>query len=198
MNKCLVLFVEGDTEVEFYKKVIQYIRQVDMEGRLDIHVEFKNVKGVGGFKKFALRKFIKEIVPNYKDEEFYIALCRDTDVFELALKPPVNWEEVEAAFRKQQVKDVLHIEARRSIEDWFLYDIEGIKTFLRLKKSTKVQGSTGYEKMKNLFKCANKMYFKGKRSNGLIEHLDISKIIQKTRTELLPLFKVFEKCNEEK
>lgn len=28
MGKCLVLFVEGDTEVEFYKRVISFISSV--------------------------------------------------------------------------------------------------------------------------------------------------------------------------
>ena len=92
MNKCLVLFVEGDTEVEFYKRVLLNARQKRPQKRFDISIECKNVKGVGGFKNIALRKFIKEIKPKYGEEcEFSIALCRDTDVFELSPKPPVDW-----------------------------------------------------------------------------------------------------------
>ena len=83
MSKCLVLFVEGDTEVEFYKRVISNARQKRVDGRFDINIECKNVKGVGGFKNLALRKFIKEIKPKYGEEcEFSVALCRDTDVFD--------------------------------------------------------------------------------------------------------------------
>ena len=52
MSKCLVLFVEGDTEVEFYRRVISKARQKRTNGRFDINIECKNVKGVGGFKKF--------------------------------------------------------------------------------------------------------------------------------------------------
>lgn len=50
MNKCLVLFVEGDTEVEFYKRVLLNARQKRPQKRFDISIECKNVKGVGGFK----------------------------------------------------------------------------------------------------------------------------------------------------
>lgn len=105
MNKCLVLFVEGDTEVEFYKRVLLNARQKRPQKRFDISIECKNVKGVGGFKNIALRKFIKEIKPKYGEEcEFSIALCRDTDVFELSPKPPVDWVEVESTFKEYGVK----------------------------------------------------------------------------------------------
>lgn len=48
MGRCLVLVVEGDTEVEFYKRVISDARQKRTDGRFDINIECKNVKGVGG------------------------------------------------------------------------------------------------------------------------------------------------------
>ena len=99
MGKCLVLFVEGDTEVEFYKAIIGDARLRRPNKQFDISIEIKNVKGVGGFKNNALRKFIKEIKPKYDtDTDFVVALCRDTDVFELSPKPPIKWEEVEKEF----------------------------------------------------------------------------------------------------
>lgn len=138
MNKCLVLFVEGDTEVEFYKHVISNARQKRANGTFDINIEYKNVRGVGGFKNIALRKFIKEIKPKYGDKcEFSVALCRDTDVFELSPRPPIKFDEVELAFNESGVQKVIHIEAKDSIEDWFLLDINGILSFLRLSKKTK-------------------------------------------------------------
>ena len=51
MSKCLVLFVEGDTEVEFYRRVISNVRQKRTDGRFDINIECKNVKGVGGMSE---------------------------------------------------------------------------------------------------------------------------------------------------
>ena len=57
MSKCLVLFVEGDTEVEFYKQVVANARKLHPAGRFDTNIEYRNVRGVGGFKSIALRKF---------------------------------------------------------------------------------------------------------------------------------------------
>lgn len=95
MNKCLVLFVEGDTEVEFYKQVVANARKLHPAGRFDTNIEYRNVGGVGGFKSIALRKFVKEIKTKYEDNcEFTIVLCSDTDVFGFASKPPIKWNEV--------------------------------------------------------------------------------------------------------
>lgn len=95
MSKCLVLYVEGDTEVQFYKQVVTNARKLHPKGRSEINIEYRNVKGVGGFKNIALRKFVKEIKPKYEGGcEFTIVLCSDTDVFDFAPKPPINWDEV--------------------------------------------------------------------------------------------------------
>ena len=192
MDKCLVLFVEGDTEVEFYKAVIEDARQHRPDRRFNIKIETKNVKGVGGFKNNAFRKFLKEIKPKYdSDTRFVVALCRDTDVFELASKPPVKWEEIEKEFREAGA-DVIHIMAIHSIEDWFLVDTEGILSFLRLPKKTKVSGSNGYDKLKKLYRQADKMYIKGMKSNGMVNRLDISKIVNAVSKQLKPLYKILE------
>ena len=181
MNKCLILFVEGDTEIEFYRRVIADARQKRTDKRFDISIECKNVKGVGGFK----------IQPKYgRDSRFIVALCHDTDVFEFSPKPPVNWEEVEAAFRENGVRDIIHIRARHSIEDWFLLDAEGILSFLRLPKKTKISGGNGYEKLKMLFKQANKIYYKGMKGTGTIEHLNINKIACNVQSELASLYDI--------
>ena len=171
MNKCLVLFVEGDTEVEFYKAVITFAREKRENKMFDTHIEYKNIKGVGGFKNIALRKFVKEIKPKYdKDCIFTVVLCSDTDVFELEQK-------------------LIMVKAKKSIEDWFLYDAENIISFLRLKKNTKISGNSGYDKLKNLYKQANKMYIKGMKSNGMVEKLDIEKISIAVKDQLAPLYK---------
>lgn len=147
MSKCLVLFVEGDTEVEFYKQVVANARKLHPAGRFDTNIEYRNVRGVGGFKSIALRKFTKEIKPKYGDDcEFTIVLCSDTDVFDFAPKPPIKWDEVKKDLANNGAAKVIHVQAKRSIEDWFLYDIEGILGFLRLGKNTKVSGKNGYDK----------------------------------------------------
>ena len=101
MNKCLVLLVEGDTEVEFYRQVVARARKLHPLKRFDTNIEYRNVKGVGGFKNIALRKFIKEIKPKYEDDcVFTIVLCSDTDVFEFASKPPIKWSEVKQFLKR--------------------------------------------------------------------------------------------------
>ena len=41
---------------------------------------------------------------------------------------PIKWDEVERDLRSSGVADVIHVEARHSIEDWFLHDAK--KSFL--------------------------------------------------------------------
>lgn len=190
MNKCLVLFVEGDTEVEFYKQVVANARKHHPVGRFNTNIEYKNVRGVGGFKNIALRKFIKEIKPKYEDGcEFTIVLCSDTDVFEFASKPPIKWDEVKKELVNNGASKIIHVQAKRSIEDWFLYDLEGILAFLRLSKKSKLSGKDGYDKLQRLYKQANKVYYKGIQSNGMIGRLDIEKIAKAVKDQLNPLYK---------
>ncbi len=190
MNKCLVLFAEGDTEIEFYKQLAASVRKQRLVDRFDTNIEFRNVRGVGGFKNIALRKFVKEIKPKYGENcNFTIVLCSDTDVFEFASKPPVKWDEVKRELVNKGASKIIHVQAERSIEDWFLYDTEGILAFLRLNKNTKVSGKSGYDKLQRLYKQANKVYYKGIKSNGMIGRLDIEKIAGAVKDQLDPLYK---------
>lgn len=190
MNKCLVLFVEGDTEVEFYKQVVANARKLHPAGRFDTYIEYRNVRGVGGFKSIALRKFTKEIKPKYEEDcEFTIVLCSDTDVFDFAPKPPIKWAEVKKELEDSGASKIIHVQAKRSIEDWFFYDLDGILNFLRLAKNTKVSGKNGYDKLQRLYKQANKVYYKGIQSNGMIGRLNIDKIADAVKDQLNPLYK---------
>ena len=145
---------------------------------------------MGGFKSIALRKFTKEIKTKYNDDcEFTVVLCSDTDVFEFASKPPIKWDEVKKELKANGANKIIHVQAKRSIEDWFLCDLEGILKFLRLGKNTKVSGKNGYDKLQRLYKQANKVYYKGIQSNGMIARLDIEKIADTVKDQLNPLYK---------
>ena len=145
---------------------------------------------MGGFKSIALRKFTKEIKTKYDDDcEYTVVLCSDTDVFDFAPKPPIKWDEVKKELKENGAGKIIHVQARRSIEDWFLYDLGGILKFLRLGKNTKVSGKNGYDKLQRLYKQANKVYFKGIQSNGMIARLDIEKIADAVKDQLNPLYK---------
>ena len=191
MNKCLVLFVEGETEIEFYKQVVANARKRHPCGRFDTHIEYRCIKGIGGFKNEVLRKFIKDIKPKYEANcKFTIVLCRDTDVFEFSPKPPVRWNEVEKALLDNGATTVVHVEAKHCIEDWFLYDVNSIVSFLRLSKKTKISGKDGYDKLKRLFSQANKMYVKGMNCKDMVSKLDVEKIAEAVKDQLYPLYNI--------
>lgn len=179
MSKGVVVFVEGDTEDEIYKKFISYIKRKENEVRFDVDkLVVRNLKGVGNFKHRAIRVFEKDIIKKYPDIEFYVYLCYDSDVFDdFSIKPPVDWIDLEKALKTSGAKKVVHVKAKKSIEDWILRDSKGLYSFLRLPKDTKLNGSNGLEKIKNLFKKASKVYVKGSQIKGFVDVLDIEIII---------------------
>lgn len=177
MAKCLVLFVEGQTEVEFYKALIKYIREIHADKKLEHKIIYRSIDGIGGYKKEVNRIFLKEILPKVKGCQVTVALCYDTDVFGYVQKPRINWKEVEKILKDDGAHKVLHIKAEKSIEDWFLIDKVGIKHFLKLSSDLEPQGANGYEKLKFLFKRANKVYTKKSREvKGFVQALDIGLI----------------------
>lgn len=189
MNKCLVFILEGDTEKEFYKYLVQYIKKKHQVTKFSTQIEYLDVKGVGCFKKIAGRKFEKDVKKKYgSDCEYTVVLCRDTDVFELSPKPPVKWEDVKKDFLEKGASRVIDVKAKHSIEDWFLYDLDGIAKFLKVEPPKNLKGKNGYEKLQNLYKKANKVYYKGSKSNGLIQKLSMDVICQNVDRELKPLY----------
>lgn len=192
LNKCLVLFVEGKTEVEFYKQLIRYIRECAASGKLNHKIICRSVNGIGGFKKEVNRIFLKEILPKLGGYSVVVALCYDTDVFGYVQKPKMNWGNIEKMLLQDGAERVIHIRAEKSIEDWFLLDMEGVKRFLKLKPDVQTNGVNGYEKLKSLFKKANKIYTKGQEVNGFVEALDIGLISKKVSNGLELLYRELE------
>ncbi len=192
MNKCLVLFVEGKTEVEFYKELIKYIRECTASGKLNHKIICRSVNGIGGFKKEVNRIFLKEILPKLDGYSVVVALCYDTDVFGYVQKPKINWDNIEKMLLQDGAERVIHIKAEKSIEDWFLLDMEGVKKFLKLKPDVQPSGVNGYEKLKSLFKKANKIYTKGQEVSGFVQVLDIGLISKKVSKGLELLYRELE------
>ena len=187
----LVVFVEGETEVEFYEAMLQHLKKQCQNRKypFDNVLPPKNMKGIGSFKDRVVRKFEKQILRTYPDTRFTVVLAYDTDVFEFADKPPVDWKEVDRALIKAGAAQVIHLPARRTIEDWFLLDEEGVKGYLHLPKSTQLKGNTGLKKLEFAFKKSNKVYVKGTKVKGFVEALDISLIASKLCENLQPLCK---------
>ena len=71
----LAIFVEGDTEVEFYGKMVASIRQKVGKGQCSI--EIKNVKGVGNYQNKVCRIFENSL--RLPDERLYRILLRQKE-----------------------------------------------------------------------------------------------------------------------
>lgn len=188
-KKGVIFFVEGDTEIEFYRKLVKHIH--DKIGKFNVDkILFENIKGITNYKNKIIRIFSKRTITEYPNYDFFVFLCYDTDVFEFEQHPKINWHEVEKILNKNGAKKVIQIKAKKSIEDWFLCDTESIIRFLKLPSNTKVNGRNGQEKIKNLFKKANKLYIKGQKCEGLIECLNIEKILEKLSNELEKVYEI--------
>lgn len=197
-EKVVVIFIEGETEIEFYKKFVSIMR-THCGGRLSCSVEPINASGIGQYKDKVLRIFEKRIKKKYPNGEFYVALCYDQDVFEMGKTPPVNWQEVKRAFLDSGANEVRLIKAVHSIEDWFLCDAEGIFRCLHLPANTKLPSGNGYERLKQLFKKGKKIYIKGKTNGNFVQDLDIEKILFNNCHDISPLCRLLAvDCKQQK
>ena len=186
-DKIIVLFVEGYSEEKFYSLLCQQIQQ---EKGTRNKIIIKNLKGIGNYENKAHAKLKHEVLNRFDPSDVVVFLCYDTDVFDIPFqqKPPVNWKIVEKKIKGLQVTRVFHIKASKSIEDWFLLDINSLCGFLKIKtprKSTKTQ--SGFEVMCKLFKQSNKVYQKGYNVNNFVEKLDFDLILQGLRKEISDL-----------
>ncbi|MCI8351958.1 MAG: hypothetical protein HFJ86_12490 [Oscillospiraceae bacterium] len=188
-EKVVVIFIEGETEIEFYKRLVNIMR-AHCGGRLTCSVEPIDASGIGKYKNKVLRIFEKRIKTKHPNGKFYIALCYDQDVFEMTKNPPINWQEVKRAFLDDGATDVRLIKAVHSLEDWFLCDAEGVFQYLNLPANTKLPNGNGYERLKVLFKKGKKIYIKGKTNGDFVKALNMEKILLANCSDISPLCKL--------
>lgn len=185
MDNIVAFFVEGPTEIEFYKAIINTIRKVSAK---PYSCKFKwiDLQGIGNYKCSALKQFntLKEKNP---DSAITVVMCIDTDVFETSKRPPINKKAVQETLISAGAHKAFYICASKSIEDWFLSDYEGVRRYLGSRTPAKRPKGIGQNVLKDLFRSSGKMYIKGKKVDGFIEKLDIQKIIQLHCKELKPL-----------
>ena len=106
-RKIVALFVEGATEIEFYKAIIKYSRD-SMGMPFSCIFEWIDMGGIGNYKKDALRKF-NLLRKKYPHDDIYALLCIDTDVFQFSKKPPVDRRAVKTAIQEAGAKKVYYI-----------------------------------------------------------------------------------------
>ncbi len=188
-NKKIVtlIFVEGDADELIINRLLAYYRGEGWCQQEDIKVV--NTNGFPSESK--MKSKLAQIKQRYGKTQiiFNAVFCEyDTDIFEKGIQERPNWKKVEDNLKRQY--DIAHfgrIEAKTSIEDWMLDDLDGLLTALDLPKDTKLKGTTGQEKVKNLFQKKSKVYdrHKGKlKIKPIIDKLDISKIREARKKEL--------------
>lgn len=165
----VVIFVEGETEKEFYEVLIKYYRK-HSSNKLTQH-KIINIKGIGRFESKMSLKLQNEILTKHNEKNVHVICCHDTDVFDLGKKPPIDWNAVSSKVEKLGVPIFKQIQAKGMIEDWFLADICGICSFLNIKEVKKADGKDGNDKIMKLFKKGGKLYIKGARTEKFITSL---------------------------
>lgn len=180
----IVLFVEGETEKEFYDALMKFYFQ-NYTPKIKGYKVF-NVKGISRFETKVATKLKHEVVPKHDVSNIKVICCYDSDVFELAQKPPTNWQIVKKKVNELGITSFSEVKAIRMIEDWFLKDLKGLCQYLRIDEPKRVDGKDGLEKIKTLFKKGKtpKVYQKGSYSHKFIPNLDFLKIRASVNLEL--------------
>lgn len=184
----VVIFVEGDTDKLFFDRLVQYYRQTSVTPIASCAV--RNLHGVSRYNGKLSGKLRGQIIPAAarKGMEVQAVCCSyDTDVFEYAERPVVDWSRVEAEVRRLGIREFCQVKVEQMMEDWLLDDMKGVCSFLKLKKAPVPKGKNGYERMQNLFKAANNVYVKGLSAGALIAALDMAVIRGKRSSALQQL-----------
>ena len=182
-----VIFVEGDADELIIRRLLDYYRESGWccEGDLEI------VNSNGFPTEIKMTSKLKQIESRSEDVviQFKTVCCEyDSDVFELQYQQRPDWEKIEGHLREKfGVSDFCRIEARTSIEDWMLDDLDGLLNALGLSQNTKPKGKYGQEKVSDLFVKKNIVYNRQKGRNSIqkyIDKLDIAKIREARKKEL--------------
>ena len=177
-NSILLLY-EGDTEEEFYKSIIA----IKIPKR-KIRITYDNLKGITtNINRKVLNKIYKHLSNNENEEKInvFVAIDREGD---RTNDSPLNIPKLKETISKEpnRIAEVIEIIATQDLESWFLIDIDGIYTFLKVplanRNPNKYKNTEAFNNrsLSNLYRAYNRVYFKGKKVAGLIEHLNINKI----------------------
>lgn len=181
-----VIFVEGDADELLINRLLDYYKSNGWPRPKGIRVV--NTHGTPIWRN--MRVGLVRIQQCMDVQVCFRAVCCefDTDVYEKGIQTEPNWKEVEKKLKKEfGVLEFCCLRAETSIENWMLDDTEGVLNALGLPKNTKVKGTTGQNKMENLFLLKDTPYFRNKgmdKIKPIIDRLDIGKIREARKKEL--------------
>lgn len=175
-----LIFVEGDTEEEFYEKVFKkYIGNTpkkvkNLHGNINIHGKI--------FDKTL--HFLRNNL--FVQVRIYCFVDRESR----SGNSPLDLGNLRARFRsdkdfKGKVLSVDQIIATPMIESWFFHDMEGIYRFLKVPRNErrpnkfKVVERFNADNLSRLFDRYDKVYIKGKKCKNFINHLSMEKVYAK-------------------
>lgn len=185
-KKCVVLYVEGQTEVEFYNKIKDNFRKKINGKKFEVDkLEIICTKSINKFKKKVLLKFEKEIMAKYNyNDNVIVFLCYDGDGYKYGVHPAVDMKKMDEELRMLGANDVIHLVANNTIEDWIMLDEKGVLKYLGLPTTFSIKGKNGLDKLQYLFKQKNRQYLKGFKVEGLLDSLDFNLICSKLCCQL--------------
>ena len=101
-KKCVILYVEGQTEEEFYQKVKAYMRTKLPTAKFNVDkFDIVCTKSINRFKHKLLAKFQNEVMSKYrKKDEVTVVLCYDSDGYEYGTHPIVDKDKLEDELKK--------------------------------------------------------------------------------------------------
>jgi len=163
-----LLLVEGSTEVFFYERILSAFLT-------NCRTTIRDLEGLYNINK----KIINHVV-NYAEkhgnEKIRVYCCLDRESRHGDV-PEFDIERIKKYIKDEQIENVLSVDlikATQQIESWFLYDIEGIHTFLKVPNAKRKPNAYkppegfGCKDLRHLFEQYNKIYSKGKRCENFI------------------------------
>ena len=193
MNKRIIMVLEGETEVIFYRRMIDYIYSSCVKPPLvpRSSIEFILARGVGNISARAVQTFKLRFPPS-QGRRNVVFCCFDTDVFENGNMPGLWTERTRDRFLEAGAAEVFTIKACHMIEDWFFFDYRGILKYLGIdhapaRNPAQLPGANAAKRLNSLYKMSHKVYQKGYAADKLVDNLDMAKIYENVKSE----FKIF-------
>ena len=181
-----VIFVEGDADELIVNRLLDYYKSIGWQRPSGVKVV--NTYGTPIERK--MKQGLERIRQCCKKSCSFRAVCceYDTDIYEKQIQQKPDWKKIERDLKSDfGVVDFCRLEAKTSIEEWMLDDLDGLLRGLSLPKDTNPKGTNGQEKVVSLFRRKNIAYSRSKGSKNIapvIDKLDMSKIRKARKTEL--------------